>query len=147
MKYNQRYPFSEDLEAFQQILNGVRTSGGGGDGAEAVAEGLYEACYRMKWRKHARKVILLVGDAPPHGYGRPRDRYPNGCECERKHGTVVAIAKNARQQGIAVFCLGIGADSFMKRSFEQIAECGGGQYVPVDSAITLIDSVLAILAF
>lgn len=39
---------------------------GGGDGPEAVQRGLWWAVSENKFRVHARKVVLLFGDAPPH---------------------------------------------------------------------------------
>ncbi len=50
------------LEAFLQEIDW----GGGGDPAEAVYEGLKVAVEEMNWRKDADKVIVLIGDAPPH---------------------------------------------------------------------------------
>lgn len=38
----------------------------GGDWEEAVEEGLRTAMEGIRWRKTAKKVIIVVGDAPPH---------------------------------------------------------------------------------
>ncbi|HEY6541748.1 MAG TPA: zinc-ribbon domain-containing protein, partial [Ktedonobacteraceae bacterium] len=73
------FPFSSYLDNLQHAFDGAHAKGGGGDGAEAVADGLYDACYRLQWREHSHKVILLAGDAPPHGFGGHKDRYPHGC--------------------------------------------------------------------
>ncbi len=40
---------------------------GGGDFEEAVDAGLRVAMEGLSWRSGARRVIILVGDAPPHG--------------------------------------------------------------------------------
>ena len=141
----QSYAFSENLEDLQKALDGARAKGGGGDGAEAVVDGLYVASHDLKWRENAHKVIVLVGDAPPHGWGSPKDRFPKGCPCEDEHGTVVDVAKNARVRGISIFSLGIGDTVAMKKSFEEIAKHGGGHYVSISHADTLIDEVLAVM--
>ncbi len=39
---------------------------GGGDRPEAVEEGLRVAIDGMNWKKDSAKVIVLIGDAPPH---------------------------------------------------------------------------------
>jgi hypothetical protein len=39
---------------------------GGGDRPEAVYEGLRVAVEGLNWRKKSAKVIVLIGDAPPH---------------------------------------------------------------------------------
>ena len=135
-------PFSSSLDDLQQAFDGARTKGGGGDGAEAVADGLYDACYRLQWREHSHKVILLAGDAPPHGCGAHRDRYPRGCPCKHDHERV---AREAHMRGITIFSLGIGDNSYMAKSFQQIARCGGGTFVFINSAGTLIDQIKDIM--
>lgn len=135
-------PFSPYLEVLQRAFDGTHTKGGGGDGAEAVADGLYDACYRLQWREHSHKVILLAGDAPPHGFGAHKDRYPRGCPC--KHDPE-RVAREAHMRGITIFSLGIGDNSFMARSFQQIARDGGGTFVFINSAGTLIDQIKDIL--
>ena len=45
---------------------GVGRIGQGGDREEAVDEALRVAIDEMKWKKKAKKIIILIGDAPPH---------------------------------------------------------------------------------
>lgn len=52
------------------------SASGGGDGPEAVADGLYEVLH-MDWRDEAAKVGVLIADAPPHGLGESGDGFPN----------------------------------------------------------------------
>lgn len=136
----QRIPLTERLEEAQQALDRARADGGG-DGPEALIDGLYDAIYTMQWRKGSHKVILLAGDAPPHGEGGEGDQFPEGCPCGHMSRTV---AQEAREKGITIFCLGIGNDTVMQKSFQQIAKLGGGQYVPLSGANTLIKHVLTI---
>jgi len=63
-------PFTADFEIFQRELNIIRV-GGGGDIPEAVHEALYDGATKFAWEAQAR-VMLLIGDAPPHP--RPRGR-------------------------------------------------------------------------
>jgi hypothetical protein len=65
---NRVVPFTEDFHQFQQTLNAIRVSGGR-DIPEAVYEALYEAAVKFPWEAEA-KLIILIGDAPPHP--RPR---------------------------------------------------------------------------
>lgn len=135
-------PFSTRLVDLQLAFNEIRVQGGGGDGAEAVADGLYDACYSLQWRENAHKVLMLAGDAPPHGKGARRDLYPHGCPCGHE---TEAIARDARRRGITVFSLGIGDNPYMSLSFQQIARHGGGSFASIGSAETLIDQILALL--
>jgi hypothetical protein len=65
---NRVIPFTQDFGAFQRNLNAIRVDGGR-DIPEAVYEALYEAAMQFPWNAEA-KLIILVGDAPPH----PRQR-------------------------------------------------------------------------
>ncbi|MDR2467894.1 MAG: VWA domain-containing protein [Spirochaetaceae bacterium] len=59
------YPFTADLGVFQKTLSALQAVGGG-DIPEAVHEGLYESITKYQWRPEARKLVILIGDAPPH---------------------------------------------------------------------------------
>jgi Mg-chelatase subunit ChlD len=71
--YNELYltkivPFTGDFAKFRTALNAIRV-GGGRDIPEAVHEALYDAAVRFSWDASS-KMIILIGDAPPH----PRQR-------------------------------------------------------------------------
>jgi len=73
--YNDAYlnkviPFTDDFNVLQRNLNEVRV-GGGGDMPEAVYEALYAGATRFPWAARSR-VMILIGDAPPHP--RPRGK-------------------------------------------------------------------------
>jgi len=57
-------PFTSDLNQLQNTLNGIIPSGGG-DIPEAVYEALYDGAVKFNWEAEKR-LIILVGDAPPH---------------------------------------------------------------------------------
>lgn len=139
------YAFSQNLGNVQSALDGARAKGGGGDQAEAVVDGLYVATHDLNWRENSHKVIVLAGDAPPHGWGSSKDRFPSGCPCESQHGNVIEVANRARMRGISIFSLGIGNRATMQKSFGEIAKHGGGQYIPISNARMLIDKVLAVM--
>ena len=63
-------PFTSDFARFQRDLNAIRV-GGGGDIPEAVYEALHTGATRFSWEAET-KIMLLIGDAPPHP--RPRGR-------------------------------------------------------------------------
>ena len=48
-------------------------AGGGGDTPEDVDAALYDAVHKMQWRDGAKKMIFLVGDAPPASRGEVPD--------------------------------------------------------------------------
>lgn len=58
-------PLGSDRYAILNFLWTLRAEGGG-DVPEAVAAGLAEAIQRGGWRQGTHRVIVVVGDAPPH---------------------------------------------------------------------------------
>ncbi|MBW2183603.1 MAG: hypothetical protein JRF49_07035 [Deltaproteobacteria bacterium] len=53
---------TKSLQIFLREIEPV----GGGDREEAVDEALRVAIDKLNWRKRSKKIILLIGDAPPH---------------------------------------------------------------------------------
>ncbi len=67
---NRSIPFTSDFTVFQNNLNAIRVSGGR-DIPESVYEALHQAAVFFPWSAE-EKIIILIGDAPPHA--RPRGR-------------------------------------------------------------------------
>ena len=85
-------PFTADLEEARKQINSLEL-GGGGDLPESVLDGVNAACVELKWRKHARRLLVLVGDAPPHGVGAAGDGFPKGCPCGETLHSVTRTAE------------------------------------------------------
>ena len=93
--YNELYltrtvPFTSDFARFQRDLNAIRV-GGGGDIPEAVYEALYDGAIKFNWQASAR-IIILIGDAPPHP--RPRGRI-----------TKVMVDEAVKERGLTVHAM------------------------------------------
>ena len=88
---------------------------GGGDIPEAVHEGLVTAISKAGWRENARKVIIVVGDAPPHPED---DGLAKTCDlCRRWH----------QETGGVVNCIDTMGDSKILDEFRKMASAGGGE--------------------
>ena len=84
---------------------------GGGDFPEAVDEALTQA-NRLPWKRSATKIILLVGDAPPHPYvGLSR---------------ATRIAKIFGNRRGSVHAMQVGNDPSANKAFAQITKAGHG---------------------
>ena len=59
------YPLTHKTHQLQQFLSGIYPVGGG-DREEALDEGLRVAITEFNWDKNSKKILLLIGDAPPH---------------------------------------------------------------------------------
>lgn len=58
-------PLTQDLDEVVEYLSDIE-AGGGGDEPEAVNHGLRWSIEKNRFRRRARKIILVFGDAPPH---------------------------------------------------------------------------------
>jgi hypothetical protein len=98
-------------------------AGGGGDGPEAVNEGLEAAIERVSWSQDndVYKVVFLVGDAPPHMDYQDDVKYPQ----------VVAAAT---AKGIVVNTVQCGGMSETVAPWRHIASLGRGRYFTVEQA-------------
>lgn len=96
------------------------TADGGGDTPESVNEALDAAVRGQDWAEGAdvRRIIFLVGDAPPHMDYRGAPRYSE------------TIAE-ARKKGIIVNTIQAGDDPETREYWQEMARLGAGQYHPI----------------
>jgi len=89
-------------------------AGGGGDIPEDVDAALYDAVHKMQWRDGAKKMIFLVGDAPPASRG----------EVPRYEDT----ARVAAEHHITINTIRCGSDGETQMTWERIASIGHGEF-------------------
>ena len=141
-------PFTRDPAAMQRAVDAMVATGGG-DGPEALADGLRAAC-EMAWRPEpaTTRIAVVVTDAPPHGlepavHGRAADAFPAGCPC----GTdPLAVAHAMAARGIVVYALGaepaLSGFVLARDLLRALARITGGQFVPLSSAALLADVIV-----
>ncbi len=87
---------------------------GGGDTPEDVAAALYDALHKMQWRDGAKKLVFLVGDAPPADRGDvPR---------------FDVLAREAGDMQITLNTIRCGFDRETQVAWQQIASLGHGEF-------------------
>ena len=123
-------PLSASIDQVATFLNEIRAQGGG-DKSEAVTAGIEWVIKNNRFRRRAKKVILIFGDAPPK-----RDQW---LACQR----LVADFR-FHQQGIlsTVTC----HRRSRLKSFVEIAQLGGGESF-LNSDETKIVQQLSVLVF
>jgi hypothetical protein len=136
------YPFTDNLDKAQKTINGLKADGGG-DGPESVFDGIIDACRMLKWREHARRIAVLVGDAPPHGVGDRGDRFPDGCPCGE---TIESVTRAAEEQRITLYALGLRRDTHLVESFTRLSNMTGGEFFEAGQGDQAIERLKAILA-
>ena len=112
-----------DMTADIQALYGhlIRfQADGGGDTPESVNEALDAGISELSWshEEGARRILFLVGDAPPHM------DYANGPKYDR-------VLKEARDAGIIVNTVQAGGDPETTEYWREMAKLGAGQYFAI----------------
>jgi hypothetical protein len=107
------FSLTGDLDAMYAELMSYQAAGGG-DVPENVDAALYDAVHKMKWRSGAKKMIFLVGDAPPSSRGE----VPN----------YTATAHEAAKQQIKINTIRCGQDGETAQAWQQIASLGSGEF-------------------
>ncbi len=101
---------------------------GGGDGPEAVADGLH-ATLKLSWRVDSTKICVLISDAPPHGLDPNGDGFPNGCPAGLDP---LKIVREMAEKHITLYAVGVEPPILPYRDFfMSLAYITGGQYVPM----------------
>lgn len=111
------FALTGDLDAVFAELSGYQ-AGGGGDTPEDVAAALSDTVHKMRWRDDAKKLVFLVGDAPP----ADRGDVP----------TFDALAREAGDRGILLNTIRCGLDGDTARAWQEIAALGHGQFSTIE---------------
>lgn len=127
-----KYDLTDDIDGINDVLRDIDARGGG-DGPEALADGLHAAVNDMDWSDDAKKIIFLIGDAPPHGLENNADNsFVQGCPDGYDY---LDEAKWAKKLGISIFtigCSGIEDYGHGVDVFKEIASITGGEYKPLE---------------
>lgn len=113
------YDLTTDIQGLYGDLLQLRADGGG-DWPESVNEALHASVHKLHWSQDqaTRKIVFLVGDAPPHMDYANAPQYPEVVAAARRDGIVV----NAVQAGDA-------GDT--RQIWQDIAQRGAGRYIPI----------------
>ena len=137
------YPFTAERAETRGVLNGLKVASPAEntDAAEAVFAGLCACLDDLTWRPGALKIVLLVGDAPPHGCGATGlpcpDRYPKS---DPSGQTLMSMSSRIEGGGLTLHALGMVPsilpihDPVMEKSFRWLAMTTGGTYRPARSS-------------
>jgi len=132
------YEFSNELDKVQKVIAELNADGGG-DVPEAVLDGLHSSSRKLEWRPHSRRMAVLIGDAPPHGW---RGQAPHGaCGCGETFNTITAALE---QERIVLSALGL--TPVVDQPFGWLARATGGAYFAAyqgQDAMSALETVLA----
>lgn len=107
------FALTTDLDAVFAELSSYRAAGGG-DTPEDVDAALDVTLHKMQWRDDAKKLVFLVGDAPPASRGDVP--------------TFAVSAREAANRQIIINTIRAGSDSNTQTSFQEIASLAKGEF-------------------
>lgn len=132
-----------------RFLDSVRTQGGG-DMAEAVTEGLRVAFQKSGWRISAKKVVIVIGDAPPHTKNREKVlSLSRQFATQQGQVSTLDVSHEANPALLeAVVGRSVNHDIYRNRpiyDFLQIAEAGGGVAATMDGDIKVTRQLVSLI--
>jgi hypothetical protein len=137
------FPFNEDVDKIKEAILSMYASGGG-DGPEAVCDALYDIT-RLSWREKASKIVIWMGDAPPHGVEPSGDNFPKGCPDGKNWKTE---AQRAYDKGILIYSVGCFPEiAGYKKAidvYKEVAEKTKGSFIPLEKANLLVSLITGV---
>ena len=117
-----KYPLTHKTQQLQKFLQSIDPVGGS-DYEEAVDEGLRVAVTEFNWDKNSKKIILLIGDAPPHKNEMQKAQELVKNFRDRMGGMVATLDTSVR----SLQPVDPQNRQTVMPAFKQLAEAGGGE--------------------
>ena len=138
----QKYELTPETHKIEENVKEM-SAVGGGDGPEAVDTALHVA-NRMEYLRESAKIMVLIGDAPPHGV-ESSGAWPQGSPDGKKWQDE---AKIAYEKGIVIHTVGCfpeiaGYENAVK-VYEQIAKDTEGSFFPLTKAELLVKIITGV---
>jgi hypothetical protein len=127
--------FSASIDTINNTIKQL-TPSGGGDAPEAVVDGII-ACAKLPWRKHACRMGILIGDAPPHGTSS--HDYWQQCPCGE---TITSASCALENHSIQLFAIPLTSCTVLKTAFQDLCGPGGQVCNASNHATNAIEDVL-----
>ena len=142
-------PLTFSLAKLARFLDALRAEGGG-SWQEAVDAGLEAAVNHAGWRPGAKRVVLLIGDAPPHEQHMERT-LALARELARAGGEISVLdVSNDSNPALIEASLGRKVNRALYRDrpmlqYESIAEAGGGAAATMDGDIHITRQLVSLI--
>jgi hypothetical protein len=152
----QIYQLTGNIGETQKAVNKLQAVGGG-DGPEAVYQGLHDACQKVEWRTHSCRYIILIGDAPPHAFpfwleginlavpsrrNMGGDHWPSACPSGLDPHKVAAAAE---EKNITIHAVLMGNYAAAREAFSLISLSTGGTFAQTGAADEAVQNILSVV--
>lgn len=146
------HPFTGVTTETKAVLDAlsVKSPPENSDAAEAVFSGLVE-CFGLAWREGSYRIVILVGDAPPHACGADASPFPDRFKDGDPTGlSLDDVANRLEEHGIFLHALGMVPsltahhDAVLERAFKRLAIGTGGAYHAArtaDAAMAVVETI------
>ncbi|MFX0136057.1 MAG: VWA domain-containing protein [Candidatus Hodarchaeota archaeon] len=135
--------FNENAEEIKEAVLRMAAAGGG-DGPEAVTDALYDI-NRLTWREKAAKIVIWMGDAPPHGVEGSGDNFKKGCPDGKDWKKE---AQYAYDRGILIYPVGCYPEinNYKKavKVYREIGSITKGKFIPLEKAHLLVSLITGV---
>lgn len=147
------HDFTDDAQATRDALFALRIGSPPGniDAAEAVVAGLVACVQQLTWRPQAYRVLVLVGDGPPHACGADAQPWPDRFTQHDPSGSSLEeIADELAHRWTIVHAMGmvpssiVQHDAVLERTFRRLAAVTDGAWYPARDAGAAMQVVEAV---
>ena len=146
--------FSSDAPGIVSAVQSISLNPGNVDIPEEVYSGLMQALTQLAWREEAARVIILMGDAPPHD-PEPETGFTEADVIEAANGVTInplptlASVNLSQTTGTAasttIHAILIDNDAAARASFTRLAEGTRGRLFEAATADEVVDAVLDVI--
>jgi Mg-chelatase subunit ChlD len=133
------YPLTHKTQQLQKFLQSINPVGGG-DYEEAVYEGLRKAIDEFNWNKGSKKIILVIGDAPPHKQDMQKVKELIIKFKNQMGGMVATLDTSNRDTRVA----DPGAAHIVLPEFKELADAGGGECALMTDEVRVIRQMVVL---
>lgn len=126
-------PLTSDIRVILETINGIKRGGGGKDSLTCMEDCLQEA-NKLLWASDCAKMIVIIGDMPPHGVMDEVDKCPRGIDYRHE-------IKRLRSTGAKIYSVFCGQHEEAESFYRQTAEETGGNFMELSE----IDQMVKIL--
>jgi hypothetical protein len=135
---------TEDTAAIQSALNRIELEFGN-DTPESYSRALWEMLF-LSWRKDAKRIVILFGDAYPHDrtfFDQDYGIDPGRDETEGTEDDLVFVdvVQNLVNEKISVIGVNSGSSENAAKFFRYVADETGGLYFPLHDADDIPETV------
>ncbi|NVM01328.1 MAG: hypothetical protein HWN67_03270, partial [Candidatus Helarchaeota archaeon] len=99
----------------------------------------------LSWREKAAKIVIWMGDAPPHGVEPSGDNFKKGCPDGKDWKKE---AKYSYDRGILIYPIGCYPEiqGYKKaiKVYKEIAKISQGQFIPLEKAHLLVSLITGV---